>query len=298
MISGWAPSPIRDYGLIGDTETAALVSPTGSIDWMCWPRFDSEPVFGRLIDPQRGGWFELTVEGIRQAEHWYRDRTATLETRWKTPEGSATLVDGMSGPGDRHVLLRRLSCTGGRVTVHLHFEPRAGLPGTERRAGLVMRATPPLEIRDGVESSFELRQGQSVSVVVSDRKDHFDPADAAQLLDTAEAWWRDWAAGVRSKELYRDVLVRSIINLHLLTFTPTGAPVAAPTTSLPEEIGGSRNWDYRYSWPRDASVGVAAFLAVGKIDEAKAFVDWHARARNPFGFFTTLTAIERGQRGK
>jgi GH15 family glucan-1,4-alpha-glucosidase len=273
-VGRWIPSPIRDYGLIGDTRTAALVSSTGSIDWMCWPRFDSEPVFGRLIDPERGGWFELTVEGILQAEHWYRDRTATLEARWKTAEGSATLIDGMSRPGDRRVLMRRLSCTGGRVTVHLHFEPRAGLPGTTRRGRLVMRTSPALELQHGTEASLELRQGQSLSVVVSDRKDQVDPADVAQLLDKAEAWWRDWAAGVRSGEPYRDVLVRSLINLRLLTFTPTGAPVAAPTTSLPEEIGGGRNWDYRFSWPRDASVGVSAFLAVGKIDEARGFLDW------------------------
>jgi GH15 family glucan-1,4-alpha-glucosidase len=241
---------------------------------MCWPRFDSEPVFGRLIDPERGGWFELTVEGIRHAEHWYRDRTATLETRWKADEGSATLIDGMSRPGDRSVLMRRLSCTGGRVRVHLRFEPRAGLPGTARRARLVVKTSPGLELQHGTEASLELRQGQSLSVVVSDRKDQIDPADVAELLDQAEAWWRGWAAGVRSGEPYRDVLVRSLINLRLLTFTPTGAPVAAPTTSLPEEIGGGRNWDYRFSWPRDASVGMAAFLAVGKIDEARAFLDW------------------------
>lgn len=274
MISGWAPAPIRDYGLIGDTETAALVSPTGSIDWMCWPRFDSEPVFGRLIDPQRGGWFELTVEGIQQADHWYRDRTATLETRWKTADGSATLVDGMSRPDDRRALLRRLSCTGGRVKVQLHFEPRAGLPGRDRQAGLVMRTTPHVEIRHRAGASFELRHGESISVAVSDRSHPIDPVDVARLLDRAEAWWREWAAGVRSGERYRDVLVRSLINLRLLTFTPTGAPVASPTTSLPEDIGGARNWDYRFSWPRDASVGIAAFLAVGKIDEARAFVDW------------------------
>jgi GH15 family glucan-1,4-alpha-glucosidase len=273
--ASWSPPPIREYGLLGDTRTAALSSSAGSIDWMCWPRFDSEPIFGRLVDPKRGGCFELSVLDATHTTRRYRDRSAILETTWKGDGFEATLVEAMAiGPKDS-VLVRRLTCLEGRVAGTLLYDPRPGLPGrTSKRAPLVLRTSPDLRVRMGKAAEFELTRGQSLMAVLSDRHHPVSADQGAQLISDTDKWWRNWSDDIRSGEQYRDVLVRSLINLRLLTYSPTGAPVAAPTTSIPEEIGGSRNWDYRLSWPRDASVGVAAFLAVGKYKEARAFVRW------------------------
>jgi GH15 family glucan-1,4-alpha-glucosidase len=271
----WTPLPIREYGLIGDTRTAALTSSAGSIDWMCWPRFDSQPIFGRLIDPKHGGCFEISVLGSTRTARRYRDRSAILETTWKARGGEATLVEVMAMGRNGSVLVRRLTCEKGNVAGRLVYDPRPGLPGkTSKGPPLMFLTDPELRVRPGRPTEFELSRGQSLMTVLSDRDDPVSAAQAAQLINDTDQWWRDWSDEIRSGKQYRDVLVRSLINLRLLTYTPTGAPVAAPTTSLPEEIGGSRNWDYRLSWPRDASVGVAAFLAVGKYKEAREFVKW------------------------
>lgn len=271
----WTPPPIREYGLIGDTRTAALTSSTGSIDWMCWPRFDSEPIFGRLIDPTHGGCFEISVRGAVRATRRYRDRSAILETTWNASGGEATLVEVMAMGRKRSVLLRRLTCEKGHVTVRLVYDPRPGMPGNANKGSqLSLLTDPELRVRRGRPTEFELTRGQSLMAVLAGRDDPISAAQAARLINDSDDWWRDWSDGIRCGTQYRDVLVRSLINLRLLTYTPTGAPVAAPTTSLPEEIGGGRNWDYRLSWPRDASVGVAAFLAVGKYKEAREFVRW------------------------
>jgi GH15 family glucan-1,4-alpha-glucosidase len=271
----WTPPPIREYGLLGDTRTAALTSSAGSIDWMCWPRFDSEPIFGRLIDPKHGGFFEISVSGATHTKRRYRERSATLETTLRASEAEATLVETMSIGRKKSVLVRCLMCTEGHLAGRLAFDPRPGLPGdSSKRSPLVLLTDPDLRVRPGRPTEFELSRGQSLIAVVSGRDDPVSAAQAAQLINDTDKWWREWSDEIDSGKQYRDVLVRSLINLRLLTYTPTGAPVAAPTTSLPEEIGGSRNWDYRLSWPRDASVGVAAFLAVGKYKEARAFVKW------------------------
>jgi GH15 family glucan-1,4-alpha-glucosidase len=173
------------------------------------------------------------------------------------------------------VLVRRLTCEKGNVAGRLVYDPRPGLPGkTSKGSPLVLLTDPELRVRPGRPTEFELARGQALMTVLSDRDDPVSAAQAAQLINDTDQWWRDWSDEIRSGKQYRDVLVRSLINLRLLTYTPTGAPVAAPTTSLPEIIGGGRNWDYRLSWPRDASVGVAAFLAVGKYKEAREFVKW------------------------
>jgi GH15 family glucan-1,4-alpha-glucosidase len=242
---------------------------------MCWPRFDSEPIFGRLIDPKRGGCFALSVMEATHTTRRYRDRSAILETTWKGDGFEAKLVEAMAiGPKDS-VLVRRLTCLEGQVAGTLLYDPRPGLPGrTSKTAPVVLRTSPDLRVHMGKPAEFDLTGGQSLVAVLSDR-DHPVSADhGAQLIRDTDKWWRNWSDEIRSGKQYRDVLVRSLINLRLLTYSPTGAPVAAPTTSIPEEIGGSRNWDYRLSWPRDASVGVAAFLAVGKYKEARAFVRW------------------------
>lgn len=270
----WQQPPIRDYGMIGDTRTAGLTSRSGSIDWMCWPRFDSEPVFGRMIDCERGGCFEIAVEGVTRTERRYRDRSTVLETTWESGTGRATLVEAMAMGTESPTVVRRLSCDAGSVGVRMLYDPRPGLPGAGEEPPIALSLRPSVGLRPGVPVHLGLRQGESLSAVLTDR-DHPIPADRARaLIDGTDRWWRRWSQEIRSGEHYGEVLVRSLMNLRMLTYTPTGAPVAAPTTSLPEEVGGVRNWDYRFSWPRDASVGVAAFLAVGKHSEARAFVDW------------------------
>jgi len=273
----WQPPPLRQYGLLGDTKTAALTSQAGSVDWMCWPRFDSEPLFGRLIDHEHGGHFEIAVEGVTSTERRYRDWSTVLETTWETGTGRACLVEAMVMGPEPSVLVRRLSCTAGAVDVRVVYAPRPGLPGTDRRAPVVISLRPPMNVSDGRPAHLQLRQGESVTAILTDRDHLLSQAGGGELLDDTDRWWRRWSDEIRVGRHYSEVLVRSLINLRLLTYAPTGAPVAAPTTSLPEEIGSVRNWDYRFSWPRDASVGVAAFLAVGKRAEACAFSDWLVR---------------------
>ena len=242
---------------------------------MCWPRFDSEPIFGRLIDPNHGGHFAISVLGATRTARRYRDRSAILETTWKASGGEATLVEVMAMGRKRSVLVRRLSCEKGHVLGRLVYDPRPGLPGNRSKGSpLVLLTDSDLPVRPGRPTEFELSRGQSLMAVLSGSDDPVSAAQAAQLINDTDNFWRDWSDEIRSGKQYREVLVRSLINLRLLTYSPTGAPVAAPTTSLPEEIGGGRNWDYRLSWPRDASVGVAAFLAVGKYKESRAFVRW------------------------
>lgn len=273
--------PIKDYGFIGDTRTGALVSSNGSIDWMCWPRFDSEPVFGRLIDSERGGVFELSVAGGRVAWRRYNRASAVLVTHWTAPLGEATLTEAMAMSTRAPTVVRVLECTRGDVEVRLSYAPRPGLPGRRTSAPFTLHTVPALELTASGAWRGRLAAGERVSTVLSEGTSPTTHRAIANLLARTDGWWQRWSDGIRCGPAYRDVLVRSLINLRLLTYSPTGAPIAAPTTSLPEEIGGVRNWDYRFSWPRDASVGVAAFLAVGKHDEARGFVDWLTARATP-----------------
>jgi GH15 family glucan-1,4-alpha-glucosidase len=270
----WRPPPLREYGLIGNARTAALSSSAGSLDWMCWPRFDSEPVFGRLVDAERGGCFEISGRGVSRVQRRYRDRSAVLETAWESGTGRAVLVEAMAMRADSPVLVRHLTCTAGSVSTRILYDPRPGLPGTSREPPIALSLRPAIGLRPGVPVEVGLRQGESVTAVLSERHRVVPAARGLEILARTDRWWRRWSEEIRAGEPYGEVLIRSLINLRMLTFIPTGAPVAAPTTSLPEEIGGVRNWDYRLAWPRDASIGVAAFLAVGKRAEARAFVDW------------------------
>jgi GH15 family glucan-1,4-alpha-glucosidase len=273
-MGSWEPPPIRDYGLLGDTRTAALSSRSGSIDWMCWPRFDSEPVFGRLVDHEHGGCFELGVRDVTRTERRYRDRSAVLETSWETRTGRARLVEALAAGAEPSVLVRRLECTAGSVDARVLYDPRPGLPGAHREAPVTLSLRAPLSLEPGAPAELRLRQGDTMTAVLTDRGHTARVGRDLELIDGTDRWWRRWSQDIRAGRHYGEVLVRSLINLRMLTYTPSGAPVAAPTTSLPEEIGGARNWDYRFSWPRDASVGVAAFLAAGKYAEAHSFVDW------------------------
>jgi GH15 family glucan-1,4-alpha-glucosidase len=288
---------IHDYGLIGDTRSAALVAPDGSIDWWCVPRFDDPPLFGRLVGGEEAGSFSLAPHEpacvVRRA---YRPDTATLTTTWSVEGGELELSDGLVAevegrflPGS--VLVRRLSARARPVRVLLHLAPRFGYERSaadriSRRAGALVCERGDLAIAvtsDGptVEADrrveFEVRPGAPVTIVVTATRRGpliiVPPAVAALEFARDEAGWRAWVAGLEVTER-REAVVRSLLTLRLLTYSPSGAPVAAPTTSLPEAVGGSRNWDYRYSWPRDACIGIAAFLAAGKPREAHAFFAW------------------------
>jgi GH15 family glucan-1,4-alpha-glucosidase len=293
----WLQPPIADYALIGDGRTAALISSAGSIDWLCVPRFDSEPVFGRLVGGPRAGSFSILVDDIRHTTRRYREGSAVLETTHRTTHGEVRLTEGMvldvsSRLAPRMLLVRRVECRTGPATVRIRFDPRLGLGGgelpAERRFGhllcrrgatmLALRVSPDPEIVPGEERAVSLAPDAVLNVLLtlSDREPVvFVPPDAAvAMLETTERWWQRWSEGIRYDGPNRDAVVRSLITLRLLTYAPSGAPVAAPTTSLPEALGGSRNWDYRYAWPRDASIGLAAFLAVDKPEEADSFFHW------------------------
>jgi GH15 family glucan-1,4-alpha-glucosidase len=289
--------PIADYALVGDTRTAALCSSTGSIDWLCLPRFDSDPVFGRLVGGERAGRFLISPEGLRSTSRAYRRDSAVLDTNWRTEAGELILTEGMvldvqTRLLPQALLVRRVRCTNGNAAVRINFDPKLGLPGasprTERRNGelvcawgslaVALRSQPDLALTPGRERVHQMRAGEQLTLVMTmaDRAPLVlvHPEAAFAELQRTEAWWQQWSDGLLYDGEFRDAVVRSLITLRLLTYSPSGAPVAAPTTSLPEVLGGARNWDYRLSWPRDASIGIGTFLRVGKTEEAHSFMHW------------------------
>jgi GH15 family glucan-1,4-alpha-glucosidase len=290
--------PIEDYALLGDTRSAALVAPDGSVDWFCIPRFDGPPVFGRLVGGEAAGHFRLgpaepaTVVGRR-----YRPDCNTLETTWQTSTGRLTLTEGMVAEVSGRllpptILVRRLSAQDAAVTAVVEFDPRLGdshrPPKSQHRGDLLvcswppvcvaLRTSPPTRIEPGLTHTLTITPGHPLTCVLSvaEREPlvYLDPIAAWHALEEDELRWHDWCAGIDPDLPSRTAVVRSLLTLRLLTYSPSGAPVAAPTTSLPERLGGGRNWDYRYAWPRDASIGIAAFLNVGKEAEARAFMAW------------------------
>ncbi|MEP6893699.1 MAG: glycoside hydrolase family 15 protein [Gaiellaceae bacterium] len=296
-MSDWAAS-IGDYGLVGDTRTAALVGPQGSVDWLCLPHFDGVPVFGRLVAGGRGGRFALSpVDPVARTARRYVPGTTVLETRWLVGVGELVLTEGMVSDVVGSLfptmcMVRRLEAIGGPVRVELVVDPRFGddrVLGTFRREGLgavwerdglalAVSCDPALPIvpSEPIEVVVEPGCPMTVALVGAFRGPLtlVDPRDAWGALLTDAERWRGWSASIAYDGRRRDVVERSLITLRLLTYSPSGAPVAAPTTSLPEWPGGTRNWDYRYAWPRDASIGVGAFLAVGLVEEAEAFLYW------------------------
>jgi GH15 family glucan-1,4-alpha-glucosidase len=292
-------TPIGDYALIGDTRTAALVGPDGAVDWLCVPRFDGQPVFGRLVGGPEAGFFQVAPAGsARVMARRYRQGTATVETTWQTGAGPVTLTEGMVADVvgrllPPNLLVRRVVATGGPVELTVCFDPRLGErrvpPQQVRRQGdslvctwpgvaLSLTASPCLVVAPGRPAAVTVEPGRPVTLVlaVADREPVVlvDPEAAWRALERDEAGWRAWSEGVGDGLPHHDVVVRSLLTLRLLTYSPSGAPVAAPTTSLPEHPGGVRNWDYRFAWPRDASIGIGAFLGVGKDEEARHFLAW------------------------
>ncbi|MEU3610272.1 glycoside hydrolase family 15 protein [Streptomyces sp. NPDC035033] len=293
---------IAAHGLVGDLQTAALISDEGVVDWFAAPRFDSPGIFSALLDHDRGGWFRLSVDGpdVTVKQLYYPD-TALLVTRFLSPDGVGELMDWMppdrSGrPSARHALMRVVRCTRGSVTFTLECRPRFGFGRTPHElrldgrtasfrapgASAFLQSNVPLE-RDGpfdVRGRLELSEGELAGASFT-----VDAPDAAapplpdvrrveeELWDAVDFWQR-WVRTARYRGRWPDMVHRSAITLKLLTYLPSGAPIAAPTLGLPERVGGERNWDYRYTWVRDGSLAVRALLDLGFVEEAAAFTDW------------------------
>ncbi|MFF8412749.1 glycoside hydrolase family 15 protein [Streptomyces omiyaensis] len=293
---------IADHGLVGDLQTAALISDEGVVDWFAAPRFDSPGVFSALLDHDRGGYFRLSVDGpdVTVKQLYYPD-TAMLVTRFMSPDGVGELMDWMppdrtGRPTARHALMRVMRCTRGRVAFTLECRPRFGFGRTPhdvridgrtaafRSAAMAgfLQSNVPLE-RDGpydVRGRLELSEGQvaGASFTVDGPEAEVPPlpdvGEVEAALWEAVDFWQRWVRTARYRGRWPDMVHRSAITLKLLTYLPSGAPIAAPTLGLPEQVGGERNWDYRYTWVRDGSLAVRALLDLGFEEEAAAFTDW------------------------
>jgi GH15 family glucan-1,4-alpha-glucosidase len=289
-------SKIEDYGLIGNTYTSALVSRSGSIDWLCAPRFDSDACFSALLGyDEHGRWALRPTVSIRETRQRYRDDTMILESEFACDGGVVRIIDFMP-MGDRCEVVRIVEGVEGEVPLEMLLDVRFGygadVPFIERRGestcflagpdGLILRAPLPLQVQSQrVAAYLQVKKGDRIPLQLAWFASHQDVPDASsveQALASTESFWRAWAGRCAYQGRWRDAVLRSLLTLKAMTFAPTGGIVAAPTTSLPEAIGGVRNWDYRFCWLRDASLTLDAFMIGGYIDEARAFRDWLLRA--------------------
>lgn len=297
---------IEDYGIIGDCETVALVGRNGSIDWLCLPRFDSDACFAGLLGtPDNGRWMLAPTSSISSTSRKYRDHTLILETRYETVDGAVTVIDFMrprngnssdSSTGDAD-LIRIVRGESGQVRMGmeltLRFDYGLSVPWVFSIGKSLMHAIAgphmividggvPLHCSDGkVRSEFTISSGQHIHFVIVHGPSYLPaplPVSPSAALAETERFWLDWVAQCTYKGIASDAVERSLIVLKALTYAPSGGMVAAPTTSLPEEIGGERNWDYRYCWLRDATFTLLAFMNAGFNSEAKAWRDWLLRA--------------------
>jgi GH15 family glucan-1,4-alpha-glucosidase len=291
------PSRIEDYALIGDCQSAALVGRDGSIDWLCVPRFDSGACFAALLGtPENGRWRIAPVGEIRRVERRYREGTLVLETEFEMAEGAVTLVDCMPLHGGRADVVRLVMGKRGRVAMAMELVVRFDygwlVPWVRRQdLGIVAVGGPDiLRLRSEAElrgeglrtvSEFEVGEGESRAFVLTWHPSHVAepaPVDARQSVTETEKWWRKWSSTCSYRGEWEEAVQRSLITLKALTYAPTGGMVAAATTSLPERIGGVRNWDYRFCWIRDATFTLYALLENGYRDEARAWREWLLRA--------------------
>jgi GH15 family glucan-1,4-alpha-glucosidase len=294
------PGRIEDYGLIGDCETVALVGRDGSVDWLCWPRFDSDACFAALLGgPEHGRWLLAPADPRALSRRRYRDGSLVLETEFETTDGGlAVLTDCMPPRGTASDLVRLVTGKRGRVAFRMELALRFGyganepwvtrLPdGTGLRATAgpdlaVLRSPVPLAVEDWrATAAFEVGPGEQVPFVLTYGLSHLpDPeaVEAAPAIAETDAFWRGWSAKCRPAGDWTEAVRRSAVTLKAMTYRPTGDIVAAATASLPEAIGGGRNWDYRICWVRDATLTLLALLRAGYRDEAAAWRDWLLRA--------------------
>jgi GH15 family glucan-1,4-alpha-glucosidase len=287
---------IEDYGLIGDLRTAALVGRNGSIDWLCMPRFDSGACFAALLGNERNGrWLITPADALVSSSRRYRGETLVLETSFETEQGAVRIVDFMPRAEGADRVVRIVEGRRGSVPMRmelvLRFDYGSAVPWVRRLNGgiaaisgpdAVSLSTPVATRGENLTTvaDFIVAAGDRVPFVLGWHPSH-EPAPAAidpfAALDETASWWRAWSAKCTYEGEWRDAVVRSLITLKALTYEPTGGIVAAPTTSLPEELGGVRNWDYRYCWLRDSALTLEALIENGYSDEAMAFRDWAMR---------------------
>ncbi|MDF0579418.1 glycoside hydrolase family 15 protein [Bradyrhizobium yuanmingense] len=288
---------IEDYALIGDCETAALVGRNGSIDWLCWPAFDSDACFAAILGTHKNGrWLIAPSENATRISRRYVGHTLVLETRFETKSGTVALIDFMPLRGKASDIVRLVRGIRGTVKMRMELVIRFGfgadIPWVRRIDHSLMAIAgqdmtvlrTPVETRGEdltTVSDFEVKEGETVPFVLTYGPSHLDPPapiDAELALQETEKFWEDWCGHCTRDGDYQELVLRSLITLKALTFAPTGGIVAAPTTSLPEKLGGSRNWDYRFCWLRDATFTLLALMNSGYTEEALAWHNWLLRA--------------------
>jgi GH15 family glucan-1,4-alpha-glucosidase len=291
------PRRIEDYALIGDCTTAALVGRDGSIDWLCWPRFDSEACFAALLGAREHGRWLIAPRTSARVTRRYRPNTLVLETHFETADGAVTLVDFMPRRCDHSSIVRFVIGKDGQVPMHteliLRFGYGAVVPWVSRAESGALRAIAgpdmvavhtPVHLRGKdltTVGEFTIGRGETIPFVLTYAPSHVPmpkPVDPTQALADTEAYWQDWSSNCRPAGHWTEAVRRSVITLKALTYGPTGGIVAAPTTSLPERLGGQRNWDYRYCWLRDATLTLLGAMHAGYFEEAQAWREWLLRA--------------------
>jgi GH15 family glucan-1,4-alpha-glucosidase len=293
------PARIEDYAIIGDGETAALVSRAGSVDWLCWPRFDSPACFAALLGKPDNGRWQIAPRGDSTSERRYRGDTLILETTFTTPAGSAVVVDFMPPRGSASDVVRIVRGLAGTVRFRTEFIVRFDygsiIPWVSQTHDKItelhaVAGPDKLTLRTPVElhgeenrtvGEFEVAAGEEIPFVLTYSLSHLPvprAIDVAAALNDTEKFWHRWSARCTFKGPSEEAVRRSLITLKALIYRPTGGIVAAATTSLPERVGGMRNWDYRYCWLRDATFSLLALMNAGYVDEAESWRDWLVRA--------------------
>lgn len=288
---------IEDYAIIGDCQTAALVGLNGSIDWLCFPNFDSPACFSAILgEPEHGRWIITPVEEIRSVRRAYRGDTLVLDTTFETDSGSITVTDCMPIRTEQPDVVRLVQGVRGKVRVRMElvvrFDYGSITPWVSREIGGMSAIGGPDSLRLWTDlplssegfatvTEFDVVEGQEVPFVLAWHPSHLLPPssiDAHAAVQSTLEWWLDWSSRCTYRGRWRDAVMRSLITLKGLTYAPTGGMVAAPTTSLPEHIGGTRNWDYRFCWLRDATFTLTALIQSGYTEEAQAWRKWLLRA--------------------
>ncbi len=293
------PLPIEDYAIIGDCRTGAMVGRNGSIDWLCWPRFDSTACFAALLGDARNGSWQIAPAGeVTGIKRQYRGATLVLETDFETTDGIVTVIDFMPIGLPHSSIVRRIVGRQGRVALTMRFTVRfdygATTPwvtrledggGIAALAGpnvVVLRTDIPLEGKnESTVADFSVGVGETAEFTLTWGESHLklpDPFDTKSALADTEAYWREWSGRCEYEGPWKVQVLRSLLTLKALTYEPTGGIVAALTTSLPEQLGGERNWDYRYCWLRDATLTLIALMSGGYYEEAQAWREWLHRA--------------------